>query len=229
MARCNTVEFIDEYRLLASTELTLGAPLSLVVMDTRKIVRGVPTKTFFHLPRFFSRKRRLPFLLERGMHKPSLAEALAPFHQDPAQRIVALAVPCSGYHLVFQVGVLLEFLQSREGSEIGWDEWKSRVAIPPIARKPISIWVSGCRLFCVSPTGGDQGAQMEVYDFSMQGRAKYPSGRIDKTFGGVRYLASTGVKIRVPCDGLIDACSSHESTVFSHVSIGALCSLWGRG
>jgi hypothetical protein len=222
---CGTVEFIDEYRLLTTTELKLSAPPSLVVTDTGKIVRGAPVQTLFHFPLPFICTGRLSLLLERGVHKPSPTESLAPFHQDPAQRIIALAVPYTFYYLVFQVGALLELLELREGSEIGWDEWKSRVVTPSTDQEFVRIWVSGCRLFCVGSIGEGQNAQMEVYDFSVMGRAKHLSGRVNELLGGVRYLSSTGARARVLCNELLIVRSGHESTVLSYVSVRTFFSL----
>lgn len=216
MGRCGTVEFIDEYRLLANAEDGYGSPPSLVVTDTRKDVGGAPMRTLFRLPLSFS---GASLLLERGVHQPSPAETLTPFHQDPAQRIIALAVPFTSYYLIFQVGAFLKFLETREGSVIGWDEWRNRVVIPSIGQELARIWVSGCRLFFVGSIGYDRGSHMEVYDFSLQGRAKYLNEQVNEILGGVKYLSSTGVRVRVPCDGILNVRSGHESTVFSYVSV----------
>ena len=229
VGRCNSVEFIDEYRLLT----TFGPPgrqqPSMVVTDTGKTVRGAAMQTFFHLPLHFSGAGRLSFLLERGVHKPSPAETLAPFYQDPSQRIVTLVVSHGVYYPVFQVGALLELLESREGSEIGWDEWKGRVVIPSIGEEHARIWVSGCRLFRVISTDYGRTGQMKVYDFSMRGRATYRSERVDKYLGTVKCLSPAGVSAQVPRDGAYFARASHDSTVFSIVSVGACCSLCARG
>lgn len=226
---CRTVEFIDEYRLLACFMSRPRALPSLVVMDTGKDAASPPTQTHFRLPDCLIGAGRLSLLLERGMHKPSPAETLAPFHQDPAQRIITLHAQSTLYYLTFQVGPLLKLLQGREGSEIEWDEWKSRVVIPSIEKEPFRIWVSGCRLFCIGSTHYDQDERMEVYNFSMRGRAKYLSERDHGAFEGVRYLSSTGVKARAPCEGILIPRSGHDSTVFSYVSVGIFCPLlrWG--
>ena len=221
------MEFIDEYRLLACTKLKSDAPPSLVVIDTRKNGGGAPIQTFFHFPLSFTIIEYLKLIFERGVHEPSSADALAPFYQDPAHRLIALAEPHTFRYLIFQVGALLKFLENGEGSNIGWDEWKGCVAIPSIDHdmRFARIWMSGCRLFCISLTGHNQGAQMEVYDFSMQGRAKYLSERVNNTLGGVRYLSSKGVRTRASCDEMLAASGSHEGTRLLHVSIRVLGSL----
>ena len=230
VGRCNSVEFIDEYRLLTTLGLPGRQQPSLVVTDTGKIVRGAAVQTVFLLPLHFSGAGRLSFLLERGVHKPSPAETLVPFYQDPSQRIITLVVSYIVYYPVFQVGALLELLESREGSKIGWDEWKGRAVIPYIGEEHARIWVSGCRLFRFVSTGYGQTRQMKVYDFSMRGRAKYRSERVDKHLGTVRCLSSTGVSGQVPRGGtLVARAGGHDSAVFSIVSVGVFCSLCERG
>lgn len=229
VGRRGTAEFIDEYRLLASVKATFDEPPSLVVIDTGKETRGAPVQTTFCLPPSFSDTGHLFLLLERSAHRPPPVEALAPFHQDPAQRIIALAAPYFPYHLIFQVGQFLGLLQSREGSKIGWDGWKGCVVVPSIDRVPFRVWVSGCRLFCVGTPDNCQGAQMEVFDFGMKGRGRYVSKRVNEILGGVSYLSSTGVRRRVPCDDMLIMSSSGRSTGFSYVSVRVLCSLLGMG
>lgn len=57
---------------------------------------------------------------------------LAPFHQDPTQRIVALTMPHAFGYLVLPVEPLLKLVEGREGCEITWDEWKKHAIIPSI-------------------------------------------------------------------------------------------------
>ena len=110
------MEFIDDYNLLIRLEKTVDRPPSIVLMDTRRDIRGTPMKTVFHLPRRFG---GLYLTLERGGHKPSPVESLAPFHQDPNQRIVVLDTNSYLHYLVVQVAVFLELFKDREGTEIG--------------------------------------------------------------------------------------------------------------
>jgi hypothetical protein len=200
-------------------------------MDTGKFVEGIPVQTFFSLsPHFTYSKHSYPLLLERGVYKPSLAESLAPFHPDPSQRIAVLRLPSASHYLVLQVGGLLEFLRSHEGSVVEWDEWKSHVVIPSIdldRRHTVRVWVSGCRLFSLYFTDPILDFQMEVYDFSVRGRAKYLNKQVDKHFPGVTCLSSTGVVAQVRLDDVLDAHSGHDSIVFYGVSVMVLfCSLW---
>ena len=213
-----SVEFIDDDRILGCLELMLLEPQSLVLLDTGKPVGGVPLKTLFHLP-------PLPFvnpplLLEHGAHQPSPEESQAPFYRDPTQRIVALHPPHYSGTPIFRIGALLELLKGREGSEIGWDEWKSHVVIPTFDSDRDShphLWVSGCRLFSVD----SEGAQAEVYDYSMRGCVEYLSDQVSCEFGELRYLSSTRAKVQLPwgVDELAGGDNSHDSVVFTCVSV----------
>ena len=162
-------------------------------MDTEKDTGGAPVQTSFHLPNYFRGLRYLSLLFERGMHKPPSAERQAPFHQDHTQRIAAFS---DGY-LVFPVETLLRLAEGREGCEIRWDEWKIHAVIPFIpSHDRVQVCVSGCRLSSIK-FALDGKVELEVYDFSMRGRAKYLTERVDVSLGGVRYLASTGTKAQL--------------------------------
>lgn len=186
---------------------------------------GTPKQTVFCLfPEYNS--LRPSFIFQRGAHKPSPAESLAPFHQDPAQRIIVLNMQPRPIYLVVRVEALLELLKDREGTEVGWDEWKNHVAIPsfsPGASASLTIQVSGCRLFYVYSTASSLCSQMEVYDFSMQGRAKYLSKRKIRGLRTLNHLSSTRAKRKIPSEDLFDLFIGHESIIFFHVSATAVC------
>jgi len=172
-------------------------------------------QTSFHLPPHFHNYTSLDLSLERGVHKPSPREHLAPFLQDSTQRIATLSLRSSGY-LIFAVGALSRLSKSRGGCEIGWDEWKTHTAIPAIRMPDFAqIWVSGCRLFCLTSI---MDGKVQVYDFSVGGRAKYLSEQTKAKLGGVRYLVSTGTKVCLPW-GVDDVNGGHDSIIFFHVSI----------
>ena len=190
-------------------------------------------QTTFKLSPYFGEFGHPQLLTEQGAHSPAPAELLAPFHQDPAQRIVALVRITSPRYLVFRAKALLDFLESREGSEIRWDEWKSCVIIPlidPYDPERIDIWVSGCRLFYLDYTGSGPGSRMKVYDFSLRGRSEYLSNEADEGLGVEKRLSSTGVVRHVPwgADELYDVCNGHDSVVFSQVSAVTPSLILGR-
>lgn len=180
-------------------------------------------QTSFHLSPYFRNSGHLYPLLERGAHKPSPAESLAPFYKDPAQRIVALSMTYANCYLVFQAEALLRLAEDRKGCEIEWDEWKRIVLIPFIRElHPVNIWVSGSQLLCItSEEFIPPEAEIEVYDFSIRGRKDCLTKRTNRDLGGVRYLKSTGIHAQYPWDvnGLIDSSSSHDSILFFRVSV----------
>ena len=186
-------------------------------MDTEKDTGGAPVQTSFQLPACFE----YPSLFfERGMHEPSSAESLAPFHQDRTQRI-AMAFTSSFGFLVFPVEALLELAGGHKGCEIEWDEWKIHTLIPSIpAPDLVDFCVSGCRLFSVTSAYGPD-VEVKVYDFSVRGRAKYLSEQVDADLGGVRYLTSTGTSAQPPwhLNELCDMGGGHDSVAFFRVSV----------
>ena len=60
---------------------------------------------------------------------------------------------------------------------------------------------------------------MEVFDFSVQGRAKYLSDTANEEFGGLKYLSSTGTIVRIPWEDRFYPCSGHDSLLFPIVSV----------
>ena len=191
-----------------------------MLIDTKEFLGGV--RTTFKLSPCFGEFEYPPLQIERGTHSPSRAESLAPFCQDPTQRIVTLIGSTSPWYLVFRVKSLLDLLESREGSEIGWDEWKGYVIIPsinPYNPEHIDIWVSGCRLFCLDSTDSSPGSRMKVYDFSLWGWSKYLSNEVDENLGAMKHLSSTGAVGFIPwgVEDFFGACSGHGSVIFSPV------------
>ena len=220
----DSAEFIDDYRLFVNLRASGDRLPCILLIDTEKDVGGAPAQTSFQFTPYF-RDTGYPSLhLERGVHKPSHAERLAPFHHDPTQRIAALFMPYTYDCLVFPVEALVRLAEDREGCEIGWDEWKKHVVIPSVNQiNLVEVWVSGCRLFCITSAGHGAEAQMEVYDFSKKGRVKYLSEQVNPDLDGVRYLSSTGAKAKLPwdIDDLLDMNGGHDSVVFFRVC--ALC------
>ena len=191
-------------------------------MNTEKDMGGVPAQTSFRLSPYLRDLWDPSLLLERGVHKPPPAEHLAPFYQDPAQRIAALSMPRSLGYLVFPVEALVRLAEGHEGREIGWDEWKKHVIIPSIHRPDTAdVWVSGCRLFCITSAEFGSEATMQVYDFSKKGRVEYLGERADPDLVGVRYLSSTGARVQLPCEDpeLINVSGGRDGVMFFIVSV----------
>jgi len=219
----HTAEFIDDYRLLVTLWPARDDPPCLVLMELGEGTGGTPTQTSFRLSPYFRGSGHLFPHLERGAYKPSPSESVAPFHQDPAQRIVVLSMTYADCYLVFQAEALLRLAEDRKGSEIEWDDWKSIVIIPHIRDPdPVDVWVSGSQLLCITSESTLQEIEIEVYDFSIRGRKDYMSKRINRDLDGVRYLTSTGIRARHPwdVDELLDSTSGHDSILFFRMPHG---------
>ena len=214
-------EFIDDYRLLTVLQATKRELPSLVLIDTGKVFDGTPMQTVFLLSPCLGSLGHINLMLEEGVHTPSPAEFLAPFHHDPYQRIVALRGSFAPYYLVVRVGAFLKF-GNRGESEIGWDEWKSGVAILPINLNLLvrsDIWISGTRLLSACQQRFRSPIYVEVYDFSVQGCARHLSNWVNEEFGGLRQLSSTGARVKIPWDeDVLKPCSSNDSLLFPTVS-----------
>ena len=215
--RYDFLEFIDDYRLLVNLGSSKDDLPCIMLVDTEKNVEGAPVQTSFHLPEYYRRFQHPFLLLERGMHKPSPAECLAPFYQDRTQRIVVLSAPY-GY-LVFPVEPLLRLAEDREGCKIGWDEWLPDVTVTiSNPRFDLNLVVSGCRLFCMASARPNVDIEVEMYDFSMQGRTKYLREMFNTDS---RYLASTGTNAGFPfhADSLVSVSGGHDSVAFYEASV----------
>lgn len=183
-------------------------------------MRGFPAQTTFHLSPDFGDFGFPSLLLERGAHKPSPADFLAPFYPDPSQRIVVLHFPSTSHYFVFQVGSLFRFLESHEGSGVPWYEWGSRVIIPSSRTGHLGVQVSGCRLLSMSTKTPIRDVHMKVYDFSTQGRGKHLSERRSGGLGIVKHMSATKARVRIPYSGTVSANmhGGHDSVILLHVS-----------
>jgi hypothetical protein len=147
------------------------------------------------------------FILERGVYKPSAEESLAPFHRDPTQRIIAFHPQRNQHYFVLRVGAFLELSRGREGTEIEWDEWKNHVAIPSRTvrtRRLRAVQVSGCRIIFIGSAATGSGFETEVFDFSVEGRAKYSSSGLVSGLGRIDHLSSTGGRVQIPLEGFLE-------------------------
>ena len=216
------MEFIDDNRLLVSLwKLESDLPC-VVLVGAEKDIGGDPAQMSFQFSPNFSFLEYPSLLLECGAHKPPPVEHLVPFYQNSPQRIAVLAIPGRLCYLVVLVEALMKLAEGREGCEIGWDEWKEHLVIPSIHQPDlVNIRVSGCRLFCVTSQGHSPVVSVEVYDFSKKGRAEYLGERAHPDPGGVKYLSSTGVYLKLPCETLelIDTDGGCDSVIFFAVSV----------
>lgn len=193
-------------------------------MNTEKDVgRGTPVWTLFHLPPTFGSIDDHPsLLLERGAHEPSPTEYLAPFYQDPSQRIAVLDVWFPYTSLAFPVEALLKLAGDYGGREIEWDRWKKHAVFSPLHEpRIVNAWVSGCRLFRLDYTPD---VQIEVYDFSTRGRARLGVEQASPDLGTVSYLQSTSVKLCLKWDTprFREMGGGRESIIFFELHVSAL-------
>ena len=217
-------EFVDDYRLLVVLTPADDAPPCILLLDTENDVGGgMPVQTLFHLPSHWTTTKPLSLFLERGAHKPSSTDYLAPFYQDPTQRIAVFDTFNQFPYLVFPVETLLKLARDRGGCEVEWDRWNKHVAFFPSLRygryDPADTWVSGCRFFRFRNTPD---AEIEVYDFSVRGRIRHQSEQTDSHLGVVKCLQPTRAKQHIPwCrdpDNFFVIGGGRESVVFYRVS-----------
>lgn len=217
------VEFTDDYRLL----IGLGSMLSddpwstLLLVDTERLVEGRVTETKFQLPfngRDFLKIVPPSFTLERGAHKPTPMVSSASFYQDPAQRIIALHESYTTY-FVFRAEALLELAKTGRG-RVRWGDWKDRVIVPSIDNdRLVGVQVSGCRLFAIRSMDPTSGCQVEMYDFSVRGQAKYLVERCVRGLDVERFLMPSEAIFRIPRGMSQGVRSGHDGIVFSRVSV----------
>ena len=165
--------FVDEFWLafvLASPES--GVLPRLVLLNTEQRVDDPKlAQTTFRLDTHKDRYVETFCLhLDQGGHEPTPEEdSLAPFYQDPSQRMLALEFRRGRSVFVVKTEVLLELARERGGAELGWEQWRAHVVEVISHDTSESLWISGSRLFCVREDCGD--AQVYVYDFSPRGSA----------------------------------------------------------
>ena len=220
---CNTTfEFIDEYRLLFTLEAEGGKSPALVIMDTKPDEKK---RTTFRVSFPEATSERIFIQMEKGAHNRSKEEtSLAPFYQDPGQRLITLTTHWASDILVFRVEALLKHHKGGENSEVQWNYWKESVATVTLLHHPVATWVSGCRLFILSNPqhGGEQ--MMRVYDFSREGQKFYQGDNVKHSRDGIKELVNVGERSFVPTfsnrvHGTGDSAISFTNNVSAPVSL----------
>ena len=149
-------------------------PLRLVLLNTEQTVDDPKlAQTTFWLESHGNQYVETFFLhLEQGGHEPTPEEdLLAPFYQDPSQRMLALELGDQDVcFLVMKTEVLLELARERGSVELVWEQWKAHV-VRVLSVNKAFLWVSGPRLFCVRCTDVVENAWVDVYDFSPRASA----------------------------------------------------------
>ena len=215
-------EFLDDYRLLVSLAPTFDTSHSLVLMDIEKFEGGLPEFIHLFLSPTFAYSAHSSLLLERGMHKPSIPESLAPFHPDPSQRILVFRSSPNSPCLVLRVQALLELLAGSDvGSCFSWQMWVGSAiayAIDLSLWEGLHIWVSGSRLFSLHGNRSGSGPWLEAFDFSVRSHFDHQSRNADKnlTQGRIASFGQEGVQIQL--DDVLDVYAGHDSIALSEVS-----------
>ena len=106
----------------------------------------------------------------QGGHEASPGDSLAPFYQDPSQRVLAIVLYAADYMTVFVVKVeaLLRLARERGSADIEWEEWRAYVVMVSFRQelRP-RLWVSGSRLLSIELNpDSDLVSWMDVLDFS---------------------------------------------------------------
>ena len=181
-------------------------------------------ETLFSLP---ARRIAIPLSLSSGPcdYTPSPDElTAAPFHSDPSQRILALKFREHGWDVV-NVELLLKLARERESQSIGWDEWKTKIIQVNETSSIDCVWISGCRLFCVTSSRGVlERSSLQIYDFSYASRAKsLASVQSTDTGGGTRQMLPSLDRYRLPWSAralsLATPTAGHDSVVVFVVSM----------
>ena len=190
--------FVDDFWLaftLASHHF--GVPPRLVLLNTEQTV-GAPrlAQTTFWLNTDEDWLVGTPYLdLGQGGHEPTPEEdSLAPFYQDPSERILVVEFFEGGSVFVMKAEVLLELARERGDTELGWEQWRVH-AVEVVSCYRDFLWVSGSRLFCAR--WEHENSWVDVYDFSPRASAQHMLEVAHKDAGIMWQM-----RPNVECDGL---------------------------
>ena len=196
----------------------LDASLGLVFLNAEqpKSDRPKPARTTF---RFEPGVSALETFFEKGGQKASPEEdLLAPFYQDPSQRILAIEV-CGHPHVAFfavKIEALLGLVREWGGADLEWGQWGTNAVEVPFEKgSEVHPWVSGSRLFCrcwFSAFGGDE--WVDVYDFSPRASARYMGTVCDGDGKFLRSMRSSVRKQVLPWELLYFSDGGHDSVAY---------------
>ena len=111
--------------------------------------------------------------LDKGGHEPTPEEdLLAPFYQDPSQRILALEFHGDRPVFVMKTAILLELARKHTGKKLGWGQWRTYVIEVESHFGNGPFWVYGPRLFCMRWKEVED-VWVDVHDFSPRPSARH--------------------------------------------------------
>ena len=213
--------FVDDFWLafiLSSCESDV--PPRLVLLNTEQSV-GDPklAQTTFWLGTDEDQQVGTPYLhLDQGGHEPTPEEdSLAPFYQDPSQRILTVKFFRGGSVFVMKTEALLELARECGGTELGWGQWRAHVV--EVADNSEFLWVSGPRLFCMRRK--HRNPWVDVYDFSPRASALHVEEVANYEGETVRTMEPSldWHGLLWHADGIYFANSGHDSIVFVGVNV----------
>ena len=194
-------------------------PPRLVLLNTEQTVddsRLVQTAFWLQAPEDWYVE--VPDLrLDQSGHEPTPEEdSLAPFYQDPSQRILVVEFFEGKSVFVMKTEALLELARGRGGTELGWEQWRAHVVEAP-ADNSRFLWVSGPRLFCVRRE--NENAWLDVYDFSPRASARHMQKVAYYDAGIMWQIGPNTERRRLPQHTAIGhyANGGHDSIVFLEV------------
>lgn len=198
----------------------------LVLFNTEQMPTGhsALTQTTFHFeldePSYDG---AMHLYLDQGGHKPSREEALlAPFYQDPSQRVLAVYFLEWDHIFAIKIEVLLKLARERGGTDVEWQQWNGHaIEVQPGSGE--LVWVSGPRLFYASWIGG--ASWMNVHDFSLREFARCSETIVDSKDGKPLYVMwPTTNPHRLPWNPpkVQFLCGGHDSIAFLKVNIPSL-------
>ena len=156
--------------------------------------------------------------LDRGGHEPTPEEdSLAPFYQDPSQRLLVLeAFDEHTYSFAMRTEALLKLAREWGGAGLMWEQWIAHVVRFQFTNKA-SLWISGPRLFCLRCVVN---AWIDVFDFSPQASARNMGEEVSSYNGTVLRMKVDELHI-LPWrpDTIYFAAGGHDSIVFLEVDV----------
>ena len=111
----------------------------------------------------------------QGGHEASPEDSLAPFYQDPFQRVLTIRLH-GAHHIpdfVVKVEVLLKLARERGGADVEWEQWKTYVVKVNFMAES-DLWASGSRFFSMElDIDSDHVSWVDVFGFSPRASAQY--------------------------------------------------------
>ena len=161
--------------------------------------------------------------LDHRGHEPTPEEdSLAPFYQDPSQRMLVLGFRQDIYVYVMKAEVLLKLARERRGAGLVWGEWRTHVVEVILSFGTASLWVSGPRLFSLRLPKRRSGewSWVDVYDLSPRAPVRHTEEAADNDERVMRTMVPNlgGYELSLRANMIQFAHGGHDSIVFLEVN-----------